>query len=59
MAPSTRGTLQVTSAFLGTLREKLKYDQARRCPKTSIIEGYNTQFRTFLEHELRTPREAS
>ena len=61
MMPSTQTMLQVTSAFLGTFREKIwpgpvKY---KNVPKITKIEGYNTRFRNFPRSEIRMPRDAS
>ena len=61
MVPSTRPTLQVTSAFLRTFREKIWAgpEKSKNVSKTAKIEGYNTRFRTFRGPELRTPWDAS
>ena len=59
MVPSTRTTLQVTSAFLGIFREKIRSgpEKSKNVPKRVKIEGYNTRFRTFPGPERRTPWE--
>ena len=56
MIPSTRATLQVTSAFLGTFREKIwpGPEKFKHVPKTAKIEGYNSRFRTFPDRARAT-----
>ena len=50
IAPTTRLTLQVTSALLWKFREEIwsGLQKSKNVPKTAKIEGYNTRFRTFL-----------
>ena len=50
IAPTTRLTLQVTSALLWKFREEIwpGLQKSKNVPKTAKIKGYNTRFRTFL-----------
>ena len=49
IVPSTRATLQVTSASLETFREKILPgpENSKNVAKIAKIKGYNTRFRTF------------
>ena len=61
MVPSTRVTLQVTSAFLGTFRDKIWPDpeKSKDVPKPTKVEGYNTRIQTIPGSELRMSRDDS
>ena len=61
MVPSTRATLEVTSALLVMFRKKIWAgpEKSKNVAKTAKIEGYNTRFWTSPRFELRTPRDAS
>ena len=43
----------------GSGENMTRLGEVQKCLKTTKIECYNTRFRNFLWHELRTPRDAS
>ena len=61
MVSSTRATLQVSLAFLGTCPENIWPDpeKSKNVLKTVKIEGYNTRFQNLAGPEFRMSWNAS